>query len=44
MWQNGDMDITFVIPKPWGDEPKEFAHIENRDGSFAVIVDILSTH
>ena len=27
MWQNGDMDITFVIPKPWGDEPKEFANI-----------------
>ena len=27
MWQNGDMDITFVIPKPWGDEPKEFAKI-----------------
>ncbi|MBR1882321.1 MAG: glycosyltransferase family 4 protein [Muribaculaceae bacterium] len=27
MAQNGDMDITFVIPKPWGDEPKDFAHI-----------------
>ena len=27
MWQNGDMDITFVIPKPWGDEPKDFARI-----------------
>ncbi len=27
MWQNGGMDITFVIPKPWGDEPKDFAHI-----------------
>ena len=27
MWQNGDMDITFVIPKPWGDEPKDFANI-----------------
>ena len=25
--QNGDMDITFVIPKPWGDEPKEYAKI-----------------
>ena len=27
MAQNGDMDITFVIPKPWGDEPKDFAKI-----------------
>ena len=27
MAQNGDMDITFVIPKPWGDEPKDFARI-----------------
>ena len=27
MWENGDMDITFVIPKPWGDEPKDFARI-----------------
>ena len=27
MAQCGDMDITFVIPKPWGDEPKEFARI-----------------
>lgn len=27
MYNNGNMDITFVIPKPWGDEPKEFAHI-----------------
>ena len=27
MWENGDMDITFVIPKPWGDEPKDFAKI-----------------
>ena len=27
MWENGDMDITFVIPKPWGDEPKDFANI-----------------
>ena len=27
MWENGDMDITFVIPKPWGDEDKNFAHI-----------------
>ncbi len=25
--QNGDMDITFVIPKPWGDEPKDYAKI-----------------
>lgn len=25
--QNGDMDITFVIPKSWGDEPKEYAKI-----------------
>ena len=23
----GDMDITFVIPKPWGDEEKGFANI-----------------
>lgn len=27
MWQNGDMDITFVIPRPYGDEEKGFAHI-----------------
>ncbi|MBQ9219193.1 MAG: glycosyltransferase family 4 protein [Muribaculaceae bacterium] len=27
MAQCGDMDITFVIPKPWGDEPKDFARI-----------------
>ncbi len=27
MFNNGDMDITFVIPKPWGDEEKGFAHI-----------------
>ncbi|MDE6119657.1 MAG: glycosyltransferase, partial [Muribaculaceae bacterium] len=27
MWQCGDMDITFVIPKPWGDEDRHFAHI-----------------
>lgn len=27
MAENGDMDITFVIPKPWGDEPKQFARI-----------------
>lgn len=27
MYNNGDMDITFVIPKPWGDEEKGFANI-----------------
>lgn len=27
MHNNGDMDITFVIPKPWGDEEKGFANI-----------------
>ncbi|MDE6439220.1 MAG: glycosyltransferase family 4 protein [Muribaculaceae bacterium] len=27
MWQCGDMDITFVIPKPFGDEEKGFANI-----------------
>ncbi|MDE5790743.1 MAG: glycosyltransferase [Muribaculaceae bacterium] len=27
MFNNGDMDITFVIPKPYGDEEKGFAHI-----------------
>ena len=27
MWECGDMDITFVIPKPFGDEDKTFAHI-----------------
>lgn len=27
MHANGDMDITFVIPKPWGDEEKGFANI-----------------
>lgn len=27
MAQCGDMDITFVIPKPHGDEEKSFAHI-----------------
>ena len=27
MWECGDMDITFVIPKPYGDEERGFAHI-----------------
>lgn len=27
MHANGNMDITFVIPKPWGDEEKGFATI-----------------
>ena len=27
MHNNGDMDITFVIPKPWGDEERGFARI-----------------
>lgn len=27
MAENGNMDITFVIPKPWGDENRNFAHI-----------------
>lgn len=27
MYNNGDMEITFVIPKPWGDEEKGFAEI-----------------
>ena len=27
MLECGDMDITFVIPKPFGDEDKTFAHI-----------------
>ncbi len=27
MWECGDMDITFVIPKPHGDEDKSFAKI-----------------
>jgi glycosyltransferase involved in cell wall biosynthesis len=27
MWECGDMDITFVIPKPFGDEDHHFAHI-----------------
>ncbi len=27
MWECGDMDITFVIPKPFGDEEKHFARI-----------------
>ncbi len=27
MYNNGDMEITFVIPKPWGDEEKGFANI-----------------
>ncbi len=27
MWECGDMDITFVIPKPFGDEDKHFANI-----------------
>ena len=27
MHNNGNMDITFVIPKPWGDEEKDFATI-----------------
>lgn len=27
MWECGEMDITFVIPKPFGDEDKSFAKI-----------------
>lgn len=27
MHANGDMEITFVIPKPWGDEERDFANI-----------------
>ncbi|WP_301343484.1 glycosyltransferase [uncultured Duncaniella sp.] len=27
MWECGDMDITFVIPKPHGDEERHFANI-----------------
>lgn len=27
MWECGDMDITFVIPKPFGDEERHFAQI-----------------
>lgn len=27
MHANGDMEISFVIPKPWGDEEKSFANI-----------------
>ncbi len=27
MWECGDMDITFVIPKPYGDEDRSFARI-----------------
>ena len=27
MHANGNMDITFVIPKPWGDEERGFANI-----------------
>ena len=30
MHANGDMDITFVIPKPWGDEERGFANIIGR--------------
>jgi len=27
MHNNGDMEISFVIPRPWGDEEKDFARI-----------------
>ena len=27
MWECGDMEITFVIPKPFGDEERHFANI-----------------
>lgn len=27
MWECGDMDISFVIPRPWGDEERSFANI-----------------
>lgn len=27
MWECGDMEITFVIPKPFGDEERNFANI-----------------
>ena len=32
MYDNGDMDITFVIPKPWGDEERSFARIVGANG------------
>jgi len=31
MFNNGDMEITFVIPRPWGDEEKGFANIIGAD-------------
>ncbi len=27
MWECGDMEIDFVIPRPWGDEERSFANI-----------------
>ncbi len=40
MAANGDMDITFVIPKPHGDEDKSFAHIIGASNTPIVYKDV----
>lgn len=44
MAQCGDMDITFVIPKPWGDEPKDFARIIGANSTPVVWRDVNNDH
>jgi len=44
MAQCGDIDITFVIPKPWGDEPKEFARIIGANTTPVVWRDVSREH
>lgn len=36
----GDMDITFVIPKPWGDEDRSFANIIGANNTPVVWKDV----
>lgn len=40
MVSHPDMDVTFVIPKPWGDEDKSFMHLIGADCTPVVYRDI----
>ena len=36
--EQGDMDITFCLPRPWGDEDKSFMNIIAMKSSFQIFV------
>ena len=40
MAENGNMEITFVIPKPWGDEDHDFANIIGANSTPVVWKDV----